>query len=136
MTSVPKNVYNDNLAADVKSCTYIDINKQNNSKGPKFEVGDHVRISKLKNIFAEDYTPNWSEKVFVIKRVKNTVPRTFVIGDLNGEENFGTIYKKEWQKTNQKQFRIEKALKENARNYMLNGKATIILLKVGLIKNT
>ena len=95
MTSVPKNVYNDKLAADVKSSTYIDINKQNNSKGPKFEVGDHVQISKLKNIFAEDYTPNWSEKVFVIKRVKNTVPRTFVIGDLNGEENFGTIYKKE-----------------------------------------
>ena len=45
-----------------------------NDKDPKFKVGDHVRIAKYKNIFAKGYTPNWSEEVFVIKKVKNTVP--------------------------------------------------------------
>ena len=55
-------------------------------KNPKFKVGDHVRISKYKNIFAKGYAPNWSEEIFVIKKVKNTVPWTYVINDLNGEE--------------------------------------------------
>ena len=45
-----------------------------NAKDPKFKVGDHVRISKCKIIFAKGYMPNWSEEVFVIKKVKNTVP--------------------------------------------------------------
>ena len=49
---------------------YIDFKKEVNDKGPKFKVGDHVRISKYKNIFAKGYTPNWSEEVFVIKKVK------------------------------------------------------------------
>ena len=43
-------------------------------KEPKFKVGDHVRISKYKNIFAKGYTPNWSKEVFVISKIKNTVP--------------------------------------------------------------
>ena len=55
-------------------------------KNPKFKVGDYVRISKYKNIFAKGYAPNWSEEIFVIKKVKNTVPWTYVINDLNGEE--------------------------------------------------
>ena len=55
-----------------------------NDKYPKFKVGDHVRISKYKNIFAKAYTPNWSE-VFVIKKVKNTVLWIYVINDPNGE---------------------------------------------------
>ena len=59
---------------DVKSSKYIDFNKENNKEGPKYKVGDHVRISKCKNIFAKGYLPNWSEEVFVIKKVKNTVP--------------------------------------------------------------
>ena len=50
---------------DVKDNTYIDF-----SKGPKFKVGEHVRISKYKNIFAKGYTPNWSEEIFVIKKFK------------------------------------------------------------------
>ena len=66
----------------------------------KFKVGDHVRIFKYKNIFAKGYTPNWSEEVFVIKKVKNTVPWTYVINDLNGDEIIGTFYEKELQKTN------------------------------------
>ena len=67
-------------------------------KGPKFKVGDHVRISKYKNIFAKGYTPNWCEEVFVIQKVKNTVPWTYVINDLNGEKIAGTFYEKEFQK--------------------------------------
>ena len=45
-------------------------------KIPKFKVGDRVRISKYKNIFAKRYTPNWSEEVFVVSKIKNTVPWT------------------------------------------------------------
>ena len=87
--------------AEVKDNTYIDFKKEVNDKDPKFKVGDHVRISKYKNIFAKGYTPNWSEEVFVIKKVKNRVPWIYVINDLNGEEIIGTLYEKELQKTNQ-----------------------------------
>ena len=69
---------------DVKDNTYIDSmelhsEKEVNDKDPKFKVGDHVRISKYKNIFAKGYTPNWSEEVFVISKIKNTVPWTYII---------------------------------------------------------
>ena len=86
-------------------------NKEVSDKDSEFKIGDHVRISKYKNIFAKGYTPNWSEEVFVIKKVKNTVPWTYVINDLNGEEIIGTFYEKELQKTNQQEFRIEKVIK-------------------------
>ena len=59
---------------DVKDNTYTNFKKEVNDKDPKFKVGDHVRISQYKNIFAKGYTPNWSEEGFVIKKVKNTVP--------------------------------------------------------------
>ena len=84
--------------------------KKVNDKDPEFKVGDHVTISKYKNIFAKEYTPNWSEEVFVIKKVKNTVSWTYVINDLNSEEIIGTFYEKELQKTNQQEFRIEKVI--------------------------
>ena len=61
---------------DVKDNTYIDFSKDVNDNDPKFKVSDHVRISKYKNIFSKGYTPNWSEQVFVIKTIKNTVPWT------------------------------------------------------------
>ena len=60
----------------VKSSTYIDFDKKNNKENPKFKVADHVRTSKYKNIFAEGYVPNWSKDVFLITKVKNTVPLT------------------------------------------------------------
>ena len=97
--------------ADVKDNTYINTDKEINNKGPRFKVGDHVRISKYKNIFAKGYMPNWSEEVFVIKKVKNTVPWNYVINDLNGEEIIGTFYEKELQKTSQEEFRIEKVIR-------------------------
>ena len=130
MTSISKNVYIDKLddivneynntyhrtikmkPVDVKDNTYIDFKKEVNDKNPKFKVGDHVRISKYKNIFAKGYTPNWSEEVFVIKKVKNTVPWTYVISNPNDEDIIGTFYEKELLKTNQQEFRIEKVIKK------------------------
>ena len=86
---------------DIKHNIYVDSKKEVNDKDRKFKVGDDVRISKYKNIFAKGYTPNWSEEAFVIKKVKSTVPQTYVINDLNGDLT-GTFYEKELQKTNQK----------------------------------
>ena len=152
MTSISKNVYIDKLddivdkynntyqttikmkPIDVKDNTYINTSKEINNEDPKFKVGDHVRISKYKNIFAKGYMPNWSEEVLVIKKVKNTVPWTYVINDLNGEEIIGTLHEKELQKTNQEEFRIEKVIRRKEINFMLNGKVMIIHLIVGLIK--
>ena len=79
---------------------HVDLKKEVNDKNPKFKVGDRVRISKHKNIFAKGYMPNWSEEVFISSKIKNTVPQTYVINDLNGEEITGTFYEKEQQKTN------------------------------------
>ena len=102
MTSISKNVYIDKLddivneynntkhkttkmkPIDVKDNTCIDFGKEVNDNHPKFKVGDHVRISKYKNIFAKGYTPNWSGEVFVVKKIINTLPWTYVIDDLNG----------------------------------------------------
>ena len=96
---------------DVKDNTYIDLKKEDNDKDPKFKVGNHVRTSKYKNIFAKGYTPNWSEEVFAVSKIKNTVSWTYVINNINGEEITGTFYEKELQKTNQQEFRIEKTIK-------------------------
>ena len=85
---------------DVKDNEYIDFDKQINNKDPKFKVGDHVRISKYKTIFAKGYTPIWFEEFFVIKKVKNTVSWTYVINDLNDQEIVGTFYETKLQKTN------------------------------------
>ena len=129
MTAISKNIYFDMLddivneynntihrtikmkLIDVKDNAYVDSKKEINDKDPKFKVGDHVRIPKYKNVFAKGYTPNWSEEVFVVNKIENTVPWTYVINDFNGEEITGTFYKKELQKTNQKEFRIEKVIK-------------------------
>ena len=129
MTAISKNVYFDVLDDIVNKCnntihrtikmkpidvtddSFAEYNEESNKRNPKFKVGDHVRISKYKNIFAKGYAPNWSEEIFVIKKVKNTVPWTYVISDVNNEEIIGSFYEKELQKTNKKEFRIEKILK-------------------------
>ena len=98
---------------DVKDNTYIDSEKEVNDKNPKFKVGDHVRISKDENIFTKRYISNWSEEIFIIKKIKNTVLWTYVINDLNGEEIIGTFYENELQGTKQNEFRIEKVIKRN-----------------------
>ena len=109
MTSIPKNVYIDKLddivnkysntyhstvkvnSADVKPSTYIDSSKELNYQDPKFKICDIVRISKYKNVFAKGFVPNFSEEVFVNKKVKNTVPWTYVIRDIKGEEIVRTL---------------------------------------------
>ena len=122
MTSISKNVYIKKLddiiikynntytsikmkPVDVKDNTYINFKKEVNDKSPKFKVGDHVRISKYKNIVAKGYVPNWSEEIFIIKKIKNTAPWTYVINNLIGEEIISTFYENELQGTSQKEFR-------------------------------
>ena len=131
MTSIAKNVYIDKLddivhkynnkkhrtikmkPIDLKDNTHIDFGKEVNDNDPKLKVGDHVRISKYKNIFPNYYrSGSFSEEVFLIKKIKNTVPWTYVIDDLNGEEITGTFYEKEFQKIDQQEFRIEKVIKK------------------------
>ena len=148
MSVISKNVYIDKLddkvnkynnryhstikmkLVDDKLGTYIDSNKKINNKDPKFNTGDIVRTSKYKNVFAKGYVPNWSEEIFVIKKVKNTW--TYVISDLKGEEIVGKFYKKDFQKKNQKEFRVEKVIKKKGDKLYVK----IVLLTVGLIKRT
>ena len=96
---------------DVTSDSYVEYNENFYKKDPKFKIRDCLRISKYKNILAKGYAPNWSEEFFVVSKIKNTVPWTYVINDLNGEKIIGSFYKKELQKTNQKEFTIEKDIK-------------------------
>ena len=130
MTAVSRNVYYDVLddivekynntwhntikmkPKDVKSNNFTEYVEESNGKRPKFKIGDRVRILKFKNIFAKGYTPNWSEEVFIVNKVKNTVPRTCEINDLYEEKITGSFYEKELQKTNQKEFRIGKVIKK------------------------
>ena len=63
---------------------------------------------KHKNIFAKGYAPNWSEEIFIVSKIKNTVPWTYVISDMNNEQIIGIFYEKELQKTNQEKFRTDK----------------------------
>ena len=118
---------------DVTSDSYPEYNENFNEKDPKFKAGDHVRISKCKNIFAEGYAPNWSEEVFVVSKIKDTVPWTYVFSDSNCEGITGSFYEKELQKTNQQEFRTEKVVKRKCDKFLLNGKDAIIHLIFGLI---
>ena len=128
MTAISKNVYIDVLddnvnkynntvhrtikmkPINVTNDSFAEYSEDFNKKGPKYKVNNHVRISKYKNIFAKGYVPNWSEEVFIVNEIKNTVPWTYTISNLNGETITGTFYEKELQKTNQKEFTIEKVL--------------------------
>ena len=87
---------------DVKFDSYAEYNVDSNVKNPKFKIGDHVRISKYKNIFPKGKIGNWSEEVFVISNIQNTFSWTYIINALNGEDIIGSFYQKELQKTNKK----------------------------------
>ena len=128
MTAVSKNVYFDVLndildkynntvhrtikmkPIDVTSDSSSEYNEDSNVTKPKLKVGDHVRISKYKN-FAKGFTQNWSEEVFALCKIKNTVPWTYAISDLNGEKIAGSFYEEELQRTCQENIRIEKVIK-------------------------
>ena len=118
MTTISKNVYFDVLddivkkygntyhstikmkPINVKDNNFTEYIEEPNEKRPKFKIGDHVRISKYKYIFAKGYTPNWSEEIFIVDKVKNTLPWTYEINDLSTEKILGSFYEKELQKTN------------------------------------
>ena len=130
MTTIDENVYFNDLDDVIDKCnnsihssikmkpkdvtddSFAEYSEETNEKSPKFKVSDNVRISKYKNIFAKGYTLNWGEEVFVVNKVQNTVPWTYLINDLNGEEIKGSFYEKELQKTDQKEFRAEKVIKK------------------------
>ena len=101
MTAISKynNTYHKTIKMkpiDVKSDSFAEYNEESNEKDPKFKIGDPVRISKYKNIFAKGDAPNWSEEILIIKKIKNTVPWTYVISDLNREEIVRGFYEKEF----------------------------------------
>ena len=75
---------------------YID---EHNKKRSRLKVGDRVRISKFKNIFAKGYTPNWSEEIFIANKINDAVPYTYNFKDLNDEEIIGSFYDRELQKS-------------------------------------
>ena len=120
---------------DVTSDSYAEYNEDSNITRPKFKVGDPVRIWKYKSIFAEGYTQNWSEEVFFVRKIKDTVPWIFVISDLNCEKIAGSFHERNYKKSSQEKFRIEKDLKVTVTNCMSNGKDRVIHLIVGLMKN-
>ena len=82
----PKDVKNDN------KIVYID---EHNKKSARFNVGDRVRISKFKDIFAKVYTPNWSREIFIVNKINDTVPYTYNLKDLNDEEIIDSFYDRE-----------------------------------------
>ena len=86
----PKDVGNNNKRV------YID---EHNEKRSRFKVGDRVRISKFKNIFAKGYTPNWSREIVIVNKINDTVPYTYNIKELNDEEIISTFYDRELQKS-------------------------------------
>ena len=116
MTATGKNVYYDVLddvvnkynntkhstikmkPIDVKNNKRVYID-EHNEKYSKFKVGDRVRIFRYKNIFAKGYVPNWSSEIFIVNNINDTVPYTYNLKDLNGEEIIGSFYFKELQKT-------------------------------------
>ena len=117
MTATGKNVYYDvlddvvNKYNNTKHSTIkmkpMDVKNNNkrvyideyNEKDSRFKVSDRVRISKFKNIFAKGYAPNWSKEIFIVDKIIDTVPYTYNIKDLNGEEIIGSFYDRELQKS-------------------------------------
>ena len=82
------------LKLNLKPSKYVESSKEINYQDPKCKIGDIVIISKYKSIFARGYAPSWSEEVFMIKKVKNTVPWTYIISALKDEEIVGTLQKR------------------------------------------
>ena len=107
---------------DVISDSYAEYNEDSNEKDLKFKAGDHVRISKYKNIFAKGYTQNWSEEVLITTKIKDTVPWTYAICDLNGEPITGSFFGKQLKKTSQEKFRVEEVLKRKGHKLYVKGK--------------
>ena len=129
MTAVSKNVFVDVLddivdnynntfhriigmkPIDIKSDSYAECNVDSNEKDPKFKLGDHVKFWNTKSFLLKDILQICLKKFLLLAKINNTVPWTYVISNLHSEEITGTFYEKDLQKTNQKEFRIEKIIK-------------------------
>ena len=124
ITLISKNVYIDKYIAnkynntyhkiikmkhgDVKPSIYIDFNKENNNKGPNVKVGDNVRISKCENIFAKGYVSNWSEELFVIKKVKKDFVADILLVVLTEKKLLEHFAKKNCKKQTKKSLELKK----------------------------
>ena len=121
--------YNNSYHRSIK-CTPIEAMKRENTANvfkalyeeekptvpPKFKVGDRVRITKKKNIFAKGFTPNWKDEIFIITKIKPTKPTTYIIKDERGEELGGTFYEPELQLSHTTEYRIEKVLRRRIKD--------------------
>ena len=130
MTAISKNVYIDKLddivkkynntyhksikmkPVDAKDNTYIGFKKEVNDKNPKFRVGDHVRISKYKNIFAKGYMPNWSEEYLLLRKLKILYHGHIFLMTLMVKKLLVPFMKMNCKRLIKKKFRIEKVLKK------------------------
>ena len=93
----PKDVIHDTTKSSAiarNNRVYID---EHNKKSARYNVGDRVRISKFKNIFAKGYTPNWNREIFIVNKINDTVPYTYNLKVLNDEEIIGSFYDRELQ---------------------------------------
>ena len=113
---------------------YIEYGVEHNDKNLKFKVGDCVRISKYSNIFEKGYTPKKSEAVFVIKKVKNTVPQKYIFSDLNDEETVEIFNEKELKKQIKQSLELKRQYRKKPTNYMARAKVMIMVLTVGLTR--
>ena len=93
-----------------------------NREEPKFQVGDKVRISREKRTFEKGFTPNWTDQIYTITEIKETIPPTYKIKDDKGDEIGGTFYEPELQRTKQELHRIEKVLRWRIRNGVRQGR--------------
>ena len=121
-------------ATDVRSSTYIVFNVEKNHGDPKSEVGDHVKISKYKNILAKAYTPNYSEETFVIKELKILRRGYNLLVILMENKLLERFMKTNCKRQIKKSLELKKQLRKKLTNYMLNAKVMINHLIVGLIK--
>ena len=138
MASISKDVYFDVLDDIVKKYnnsyhrtikmkqiddnSFAEYKEESNEKDRKFKVGDHVRISKYKNIFAKGHNLIGVKKSLLWKKIKNTLPWGYEINHLNGDEIVGSFYEKKLQKTNLKEFRIEKVIKKKGNKLYIKWK--------------
>ena len=140
MTSISKNVYIDKLDDKVNKyintyhstikMKHVDVKQNILTLVKKLMINILnlksmilLEYQNIKPFFAKGYLPNWSEEVFVITKVQNTFPGTYVISDLKDKEIVGTFYEKELQKTNQKEFRVEKVIKRKGEKLYVKWKS-------------
>lgn len=89
--------------------------KANTNSKPKFNIGDHVRITKYKHIFQKGYETNWSDEIFIITSIIERSPWVvYTLKDLQNESITGTFYEKELQKVTYNpsaKYKIDKILR-------------------------